>query len=84
MIVEPTNGTVYYALPTDLEKYNGVTLRIYNPSTRSGSWGTANAYLVYSLGQGNKTFIMLQVYHSLISLGSLRVQYFLFLLGKWW
>lgn len=51
LIVEPTNGTVYYALPTDLEKYNGVTLRVYNPETRSGSWQTAPAYLVYSLSQ---------------------------------
>lgn len=55
LIIEPTRDTVYYALPTNLEKYNGVTLRIYNPATRGSTWGTANAYLVYSLGQGDST-----------------------------
>lgn len=51
LIVEPTTDTVYYALPIDLEKYNGVTLRIYNPATRGSSWRAAPAYLVYSLSQ---------------------------------
>lgn len=51
LIVEPTTETVYYALPIDLEKYNGVTLRIYNPATRSYDWRAASAYLVYSLSQ---------------------------------
>ena len=51
LIVEPTTDTVYYALPIDLEKYNGVTLRIYNPATRGSSWRAASAYLVYSLSQ---------------------------------
>lgn len=51
LIVEPTTNTVYYALPTDLEKYNGVTLRIYNPASRSSNWQAASAYLVYSLIQ---------------------------------
>lgn len=56
LIIEPTNGTVYYALPTNLEKYNGVTLRIYNPATRSSSWGAANAYLVYCLSQSSNFY----------------------------
>ena len=53
LIVEPTTDTVYYALPIDLEKYNGVTLRIYNPATRGSSWRAASAYLVYSLSQSD-------------------------------
>lgn len=47
LIVEPTTYTTYYDLPMGLDKYNGVTLRIYNPATRGGTWIPANAYLRY-------------------------------------
>ena len=49
LIVEPTTYTTYYNLPTGLDRYNGVTLRIYNPATRSSSWKAANAVLRYKL-----------------------------------
>lgn len=49
LIIEPTTSTTYYDLPTGLDRYNGVTLRIYNPATRGSSWKAANAFLRYKL-----------------------------------
>lgn len=49
LIIEPTTSTTYYDLPTGLDQYNGVTLRIYNPATRASSWKAANAFLRYKL-----------------------------------
>ena len=49
LIIEPTTYTTYYNLPTGLDRYNGVTLRIYNPATRGSSWKAANAVLRYKL-----------------------------------
>ena len=51
-IIEPTTDTTYYELPRELDEYNGVTLRIYNPATRSGTWKPAAAYLRYRYGYG--------------------------------
>lgn len=56
LIVEPTTNTVYYALPINLEKYNGVTLRIYNPANRGSGWQAVSAYLVYSLNQSGTNY----------------------------
>lgn len=56
LIVEPTTNTVYYALPINLEKYNGVTLRIYNPANRGSGWQAVSAYLVYSLNQSDTNY----------------------------
>lgn len=56
LIVEPTTNTTYYALPINLEKYNGVTLRIYNPANRGSGWQAASAYLVYSLNQSGTNY----------------------------
>ncbi len=52
LIIEPTTDTTYYELPRELDEYNGVTLRIYNPATRSGTWKPAAAYLRYRYGYG--------------------------------
>jgi len=50
LIIEPTNyNDVTYIMPTGLDEYNGVTLRIYNPATRGGNWKPANAIVRYKL-----------------------------------
>lgn len=47
LIIEPTTNTVYYDLPRELDQYNGVTLRIYNPANRGSSWKAADAIIRY-------------------------------------
>lgn len=42
-IIQPCTSTVYYLLPSDLEKYNGVTVRLYNPATRPYDWKATKA-----------------------------------------
>lgn len=50
-IIEPCTDTTYYLLPADLDKYNGVTVRIYNPGTRSSGWKPSNAVVRYRLNR---------------------------------
>lgn len=57
LIIEPTNYSgVTYLMPSGLDKYNGVTLRIYNPATRSGDWKAVGAVVRYRLKRTDTSF----------------------------
>lgn len=63
LIIEPTDGysgssssVVYYRLPSNLDDFNGVTFRVFNPANRSGSWKACTAVLIYNVSLSDTTY----------------------------
>lgn len=63
LILEPSygnsgnsNSVVYYRLPSNLNDFNGVTFRIFNPAGRSGSWKACTAVLIYNINLSDTTY----------------------------
>lgn len=64
MVLEPTyreggndnsNSIVYYRLPAGMD-FSGVTLRLFNPATRTGDWKACKAVLVYNISLNDDTW----------------------------
>lgn len=62
IILEPSyidswsiSSVVYYRLPAKLDDFNGVTFRLFNPSSRSGNWKACTAVLIYNINLDDDT-----------------------------